>query len=54
MEKYRKAFVGIDVAKMRNAIAIAEAGREGDVRFFGEIERFWLNRSRGFALSGLL
>jgi len=26
---YREAFVGIDVAKLKNAIAIAEAGREG-------------------------
>ncbi|PBC12491.1 IS110 family transposase [Mesorhizobium loti] len=35
---YREAFVGIDVAKLRNAIAIAEAGREGEVRFFGEVD----------------
>ncbi|MER9965020.1 IS110 family transposase [Mesorhizobium sp. M0045] len=35
---YREAFVGIDVAKLRNAIAIADAGREGDVRFFGEVD----------------
>ncbi|MCA0016640.1 IS110 family transposase, partial [Mesorhizobium sp. B294B1A1] len=27
-----------DVAKLRNAIAIAEAGREGEVRFFGEVD----------------
>ncbi|TIU11845.1 MAG: IS110 family transposase, partial [Mesorhizobium sp.] len=33
-----KAFVGIDVAKLKNAIAIAEAGREGEVRFFGEVD----------------
>jgi hypothetical protein len=25
---YREAFVGIDVAKLRNAVAIAEAGRD--------------------------
>ncbi len=35
---YWEAFVGIDVAKLRNAIAIAEAGREGEVRFFGEVD----------------
>lgn len=35
---YREAFVGIDVAKLKNAIAIAEAGREGEVRFFGEVD----------------
>ena len=29
MADYREAFVGIDVAKLRNAIAIADAGREG-------------------------
>ncbi|MGX7877106.1 IS110 family transposase [Mesorhizobium sp. ORM6] len=38
MADYREAFVGIDVAKLRNAIAIAEAGREGEVRFFGEVD----------------
>lgn len=38
MADYRKAFVGIDVAKLRNAIAIADAGREGEVRFFGEVD----------------
>ncbi|WP_287367625.1 IS110 family transposase [Mesorhizobium sp.] len=35
---YREAFVGIDVAKQRNAVAIAEAGREGEVRFIGEVD----------------
>jgi transposase len=35
---YREVFVGIDVAKLRNAVAIADAGREGEVRFFGEVE----------------
>lgn len=35
---YREAFIGIDVAKLRNAIAIADSGREGEVRFFGEID----------------
>jgi hypothetical protein len=38
MSDCREAFVGIDVAKLKNAIAIAEAGREGEVRFFGEVE----------------
>ncbi|MER8759073.1 IS110 family transposase [Mesorhizobium sp. M0976] len=38
MANYREAFVGIDVAKLKNAIAIAEAGREGEVRFFGEVD----------------
>jgi transposase len=35
---YREAFVGIDVARLRNAVAIADAGGEGEVRFFGEVE----------------
>ena len=26
------------VAKLRNAIAIADSGREGQVRFFGEVD----------------
>ena len=35
---YREAFIGIDVAKLRNAIAIADAGRDGEVRFLGEVD----------------
>lgn len=31
-------FVGIDVSKARNAIAIADGGRDGEVRFFGEVD----------------
>lgn len=38
MADYREAFIGIDVAKLRNAIAIADAGRDGEVRFFGEVD----------------
>lgn len=38
MEHHSEAFVGIDTAKLRNAVAIAEAGRKGDVRYLGEIE----------------
>jgi hypothetical protein len=34
----REAFVGIDVAKLRNAVALADAGRDGEVRFFGEVD----------------
>src|SRR5512145_1561499 len=33
-----EAFVGIDAAKLRNAVAVAEAGRDGEVRYLGEIE----------------
>lgn len=35
---YREAFVGIDVAKLKNAISVAESGRDGEVRYFGEVE----------------
>jgi transposase len=35
---YKEAFVGIDVAKLKNAITIAESGREGEVRFWGEVD----------------
>jgi len=33
-----EAFVAFDTSKLRNSVAIAEAGRSGDVRFFGEID----------------
>ena len=38
MEDYREVFVGIDAAKARNAIALAEAGRAGEIRFVGEVD----------------
>lgn len=38
MEQYTEVFVGLDVAKVRHAVAIAESGRDGEVRFFGEID----------------
>jgi transposase len=38
MREYTEAFIGIDAAKSRNAIAVAEAGRLGEVRWFGEID----------------
>lgn len=31
MADYREAFVGIDVAKLKNGIAVAESGRNGEV-----------------------
>lgn len=34
----RKVFVGIDAAKLRNAAAMAEAGREGEIRYFGDVD----------------
>jgi transposase len=38
MEKYSEVFVGMDVSKSRIAVALAEGGRAGEVRFLGEIE----------------
>jgi hypothetical protein len=29
----KEVFVGIDVAKLRNAVAIADAGRNGEIRY---------------------
>jgi hypothetical protein len=43
---YKAAFVGIDVTKLRNAVAIAEAGREEEVRFFGEVDASATNMRR--------
>lgn len=38
MTPLREAFVGIDAAKLRNAVAIADAGRDGEIRYIGEID----------------
>jgi transposase len=38
MSDHSEAFVAFDTSKLRNAVAIADAGRTGEVRFLGEIE----------------
>ena len=38
MTDHSEAFVAFDTSKLRNAVAIAEGGRAGEVRFLGEIE----------------
>jgi transposase len=38
MSDLSEAFVGLDTSKLRNSVAIADAGRNGEVRFFGEID----------------
>ena len=38
MGKYSEAFVAFDVAKKKHAVAIAEGGRTGEVRFMGDVE----------------
>jgi transposase len=35
---HSQAFVALDTSKLRNAVAIAEGDRDGQVRFFGEID----------------
>jgi transposase len=35
---HSEAFIGIDTAKLRNAVAIAETGRRGEVRYLGEVD----------------
>ena len=37
MDHHSEAFIGIDTSKLRNAVAIAEAGRGGEVSYLGEI-----------------
>jgi hypothetical protein len=38
MKKGREAFIGIDTAKVRNAVTVAEGGREGELRYLGEFD----------------
>ena len=37
MIKDSEVFVAFDTSKLRNAVALAEAGRAGEVRVLGEI-----------------
>ena len=39
MKQYNEAFVGIDTAKNKHAVAIADAGREGEIRYLGSRRR---------------
>ena len=38
MDQHSRAFIGIDTSKLRNAVAVAEEGRDGEVRYLGEID----------------
>ena len=38
MHQNSELFIGIDTSKLRNAVAVAEAGRGGEVRYLGEID----------------
>lgn len=37
MEEYSEVFIGLDVAEDRHAVASAESGRTGEVRYVGEV-----------------
>src|SRR5215213_2500408 len=38
MRKLGEAFIGIDAAEARNAVAVADEGRDGEVRYLGEFD----------------
>jgi transposase len=38
VDHHSGAFVGIDTSKLRNALAVAEEARGGEVRYLGEID----------------
>jgi transposase len=38
MKKYSEAFVGFDTAKKKHAVAVADVGRDGEIRYLGEID----------------
>jgi transposase len=38
MAHHSEAFVAFDTAKLRNAVAVADAGRNGEIRYLGEID----------------
>ena len=38
MGEHSEVFVAFDTAKLKHAVAIAEGGREGEIRYLGEIE----------------
>jgi hypothetical protein len=38
MKKYSELFIAFDTAKKKHAVAGADVGREGDIRYLGEID----------------
>ena len=38
MGEYSEVYVAFDTAKLKHAVALAEEGRGGELRFLGEIE----------------
>jgi len=38
MEEHSVAYIALDTSKLSNAVALAEGGRDGEIRYLGEIE----------------
>ena len=38
MQQKSKVFVGLDTSKLKISVAVAEVGRQGEIRFLGEID----------------
>ncbi|MPR25753.1 IS110 family transposase, partial [Microvirga tunisiensis] len=38
MQQKSKVFVGLDTSKLKISVAVAEDGRQGEIRFLGEID----------------
>ena len=38
MKEHSELFIGLDVSKLKTSVALAEDGRDGEVRFFGDID----------------
>jgi hypothetical protein len=38
MKEHSELFIGLDVSKLKTSVASAEDGREGEFRFFGDID----------------
>ena len=49
MSDHSEAFVAFDTSKLRNAVAIADGGRAGEVRFLGEFRVALRRRPSWFA-----
>src|ERR1700692_4054442 len=37
VKEYSEVFVGLDVSKLKISVAVADGGRRGEVRFYGDI-----------------
>ena len=52
MGKHTEVFVGLDVAKSSHPVAVAKEGRQGEVRYLGEIGADPSNRNSPSLSSG--